>query len=155
MADRDRMLVAQDHAFGAIERVGAGDDDLIADRKSIQDLDFGDAGGTETHRMPFGHIAVHEVGKAAAVLIHEGATIDHQYIVPLIDENPDRQSLTLPQARRLFIAEAQARRDLTTDDFGRYSAHAALPVAASPLEIGAHTGAKIARQALGYFDFHF
>src|SRR5580700_6315353 len=108
----DFMSVAEDDALRAVESIGAGNDDLIADRQSVENLDFGDAGGAEPHRPAFGDIAMDEIGKPAAFLINEGATVDHQHVVALIDEDSNRQSLALAQAGRLFAAEAQSCRDL-------------------------------------------
>src|ERR1700677_3905845 len=81
-------LVRQNHALGAVERIGSRDDDLSTGCQSVHEVDLGDAGGGEPPGMAFGHVAVHEIGKAAAFLIPESAAIDHQYIVALVDQNP-------------------------------------------------------------------
>src|ERR1700737_4874611 len=94
--------VTQNHALGAVECVGARDDDLIAGRQAAQDFDLGDAGGAQLHSMALRDIAADEVGKTAAFLIHEGAAIDHQYGVAPIDEDANRQPLTLSQTGGLF-----------------------------------------------------
>ena len=67
--------VTEDDALRAVECVGARNDDLIAGRQSLQDLDFGDAGGAELHRTAFCDIVVNDVGKAAAFLIDWAANL--------------------------------------------------------------------------------
>src|SRR5271167_1011467 len=101
-----RYSVAQDDALRAVECIGTGDDDLIADRQAIEHFDFGDAGGAELHRAAFGNVALDHIGETSAFLVDEGASINHQYVVAPIDENAHRQSLALAQAGGFFIAEA-------------------------------------------------
>ncbi len=105
--------------------------------------------------VPLGNVAVNHVGEPAALLIHEGAAIDHQHVVAPVDENAHRQALALPQAGRLLRDETQPRGDLAGDDLGRYAADHALPVLAAALQVGGHAGPQVARQTLGHLDFDF
>src|SRR5271170_2562069 len=147
-------LVAQDHALGAVEGIGARDDDPVAGGQAVEYFDFGETGGAEQHLAAFGDIAVHDVGKSTAVLVDEGAAIDHQHVAALVDDYAHRQPLALAKAGGLFVAEAQPGRDLAVDDFGRYSAHAALPVMSSALEVRDHARPQIPRETFGHFDLH-
>jgi len=67
--------VAQNHALGAVEGIGARDDDPVARGQAVEYFDFGETGGAEQHLAAFGDIAVHDVGKSTAVLVDEGAAI--------------------------------------------------------------------------------
>ena len=65
------MSVTQNDPRSGFEFVGSGDDDLIAHRQSVQDFDFGDAGGSEAHRPALGDASLNEVGESPAFLVQK------------------------------------------------------------------------------------
>jgi len=58
--------------------------------------------------MALGDVPVHHIRKTAALLIHEGAAVDHQHIVAAVDENAHREALALAQAELGIIPAAAA-----------------------------------------------
>src|SRR6185437_2415174 len=144
----------QDHAIGVVEFIRTRNHDLIAGGEAVEHLDLLYAGCAEAHRYALGDVAVDHVGEAATVLVHEGATIDHQHIRPLVDEDAHRHALALPQPLGLGITEAHARDHLAIHDLRRDGADAAGPVLAIPLDVRAHAGRQITRLAFGYVDLH-
>src|ERR1700735_901552 len=149
------MSVTENDLLGRLEFVRSGDDDLIAGGEPVENFDLGDAGGGEPQRAPFRDISMDDIGNPAAFLIDEGASVHHQYVLAPVDEYSHRESLALPQAGRLFVAETQARGDLTGHHLRRYAAHGSGPMPASALQIGAHPGTQVARETLGDFDLDF
>src|SRR4029077_17501646 len=118
----------------------ARDDDLVPDRQALEYFHFGDALGTEPYRPSFGDVALHDVGEAAALLVDEGTAVDHQHVVAPVDEDADREPLTLTQPGRLFLAEAQASGHLPGHNLRRDPAHGSGPTVTAAFEIGLHAG---------------
>src|SRR6185312_12056652 len=97
---------------GVVKALGPGDDDLIARRGSLEDLDLRDTLGAQANRPALGDSATDQVGKVASTLIHERASIHHQHVVATLDEDAHPEALALAQARRLLPGEAHPRRDI-------------------------------------------
>src|SRR5512135_1533071 len=112
-------LSIQNHLRRPVERIGAGDDDAIAFLDAGQELDRVQAGRADPDRRAFGDAVAHDIGDAAGAGIDERATLDHQHVRMLVDQDARGQALVLAQAGRLALAEAHARDDLAIDDFRR------------------------------------
>src|SRR5690554_2696212 len=94
------------YAVGGVEAVAAGDHDALALLQAFEDLHGVEADRAGGDRPAFGAAAVHHVGEAATLLLQERTALDHQHVLPAVEQDPHRQALVLAQAGGLLVTEA-------------------------------------------------
>src|SRR5882724_1507595 len=110
----------QNDFLRAIERIRAGDDDAIAFLDTGYQLNGIQTCRADLDRRAFGDAVAHDVSDTASARIHKRATLNHQHIRMLVNQDACDQTLALTQPCGLVIAEAYARDDLAIDHFRRH-----------------------------------
>jgi hypothetical protein len=123
---------------------------------AIEQFDGIEAADACPDRAAHGLVAIHDVGEASAVLLHEGTTLDLQRIAARVEHDARAQALVLAQARRLPVGEAQASGDFAVDHFRRDRRHRArVRCAVAAGQLRRHADRQVAREAFRHLDLDF